>query len=602
MSYNLYIFAFLIVITCCSLFIAYLAWRRREFPVAVSLFLGMMAGSFYSFGYAFELVSTNLEQIRFWLRVEYIGISFGTLIWFFMILQYTNRQIFFRKWIIVLLAIVPMATIISHYTNEWHFMFYKSMTINESEGFPLVSLIAGPFYKLHVIYSYTLFVIGMGFLIQLYRNAASHMKKQIALMMIGSCGPYGITLVYLSGLLSTPIDFSSFGFLLSGIFYMWGIYQFNMLKLAPMALKRVVESMKDAVIVFDLDNSITSFNQSAKQIIKGLNYKKVIGQSAACILSPYPILLEKMMQEPSMESKVKISIAGDPKYYNVHFSYVYDRSQRLVGKLLLLSDVTEIVLAEETLRSNARQLSELNVFKDKMFNIIAHDIRDPLSTLINLMDILKDDMESDQNSGEVANEMEQQVHKTFTLVENLFDWFQSQKGGMMFNPLVWNLSQAIHTNINLLSVHSDGKQIQILSDIPKEMSVYADKEMLNLIIRNLLSNAIKFTSYGGTIELNADHAGDKIIISIKDTGLGVHPDQVNHLLQEEYPTSIPGTAGEKGIGLGLTLCKEFVQINGGDIWFESVLDQGSVFYFSVPAADESRFVSPALTQESRLSV
>lgn len=583
MSYNLYLSALLMAATCCSLFIAYLAWRRREFPISISLFLGMWAGALYSFGYAFEIVSSNLEQIRFWLRIEYIGISFGTLIWFTMVLQYTNRTAFLRKWVCALLAVVPFLTFTSHYTNEWHHLFYKTMTIDQSEGFPLATMTGGPFYKLHVAYSYLLFVIGMGLLLQMYGKAISHMKQQIALMMIGSCAPYLITLVYLSGVLNTAIDISSFGFLLSGVFYMWGIYQFNMLKLAPLALQTVFESMKDAVIVFDLDNSITSFNQSAKQVIGELHDKKVIGQPAAQIFALYPRLLEKITQGPSVESRVQISTLTDLKHYNVHVSHVYDSRQKPVGKMLLLRDVTEAVLAEETLRTNARQLSELNTFKDKMFTVLAHDIRDPLTVLVSLMELLREEMGMcGESHGEVVEEMEQQIQKTFTLVESLLDWFRSQRGGMMFNPVVWNLSQAVQTNLHLLQMQSTSKCIQIRSNIPNDTSVYADKEMLDLVLRNLLSNAIKFTDYGGSIQIQAIPLEDKVIISVSDTGTGMPLDQANSILQENAPASVTGTAGEKGSGLGLTLCREFVQINGGEIWFESSQGQGSIFSFSIP--------------------
>jgi PAS domain S-box-containing protein len=575
--------------TYCLLFIAYLAWRRREIPIAVSLFLGMMAGFFYSFGYAFELVSSNLEQIRFWLKVEYIGISFGTLIWFTMIMQYTGHQSLLRKGNYLLLAVVPILTFTSHYTNDWHYLFYEKVEMDESEGFPLASLTVGPFYKLHVAYSYSLFVIGMGLLIRMYRNVPSYMKKQAALMMIGSCAPYVITLLYLSGLFNTKVDFSPIGFLISGVFFIWGIYQFNLLRLVPLASQKVFESMKDAVIVFDLDHRITNFNLSAQEIISDLNNKNVIGQQAPHIFSTFPVLLEKIMQGPSIESKVILSKEVENlRYYYVQVSYVNDSNQKPIGKMLMISDITEAVIAEETLQTNAKQLSELNAFKDKMFTIIAHDIRDPLAVLVNLMELLRDEIQyCDKSHEEIANEMEQQIENTLTLAESLLEWFRSQGGGMKFNPGVWNLSQTVQNNTQLLQVLSDGKRIHMISDIPKSTLVYADKEMLDLIIRNLLSNAIKFTNYGGNIQVGAIHSDGQVIVSVKDTGGGISSGQAKSLFQEKYPDSSQGTAGEKGFGLGLTLCREFVRINGGDIWFESTPNQGSIFYFSIPFPDGS---------------
>jgi signal transduction histidine kinase len=586
MSYHLYLFALLIVTCCCTLFMSYLAWKRRMFPISISYGLGMLAGAFYSFGYAFELVSTNMDQVRFWLRIEYIGISFGTFFWIIMVLHFTGRQAFLRKWTIALLAIIPIVTFISHYTNEWHHLFYKSTMLDKVGELLLFSFEPGPLYKIHVAYSYMLFVIGMGLLLHKYSKVPPHKKKQIMLLIVGSCGPYGITLIYLTGIFHIPVDISPFGFLFSGIFLMWGIYQFNFLKLAPLVLQKVFESMQDAVIVFDMDYCLTSYNQSASQIIPSLYDRRIIGRSAAYVLADFPDLLQRIKQAPSVESKFTVSNHSDIQHYNLQVVHVKESSQMPVGIVVLLSDVTEAVLAEETLRNNARQLSELNTFKDKMFNVVAHDIRDPLAVLTSLMELMRDEIKiCGQDHEEVVHEMGQQIHNTFTLVESLLDWFRSQSGGMMFTPVVWNLSQAIQSNIHLLKVRSDNKRIHLVSEIASDTFVYADKEMLDLIIRNLLSNAIKFTNYGGSIVLTANQVDGKVIVSISDTGQGISQDRAHTLFQDAYPTSSIGTAGERGVGLGLTLCREFVRINGGDIWFDSRPDHGSNFYFSIPTSN-----------------
>jgi signal transduction histidine kinase/PAS domain-containing protein len=601
MNYNMYLSALLMAATCCSLIICYLCWKRRDLPIAISYGLGMLTGAFYTFGYAFEIVSSTLEHIRFWLRIEYIGIPFGTVSWFIMVLQYTGRQAFIRKWVVALLLVVPIITFLAHYTNEWHHLFYRSMTINLSEGFPVVTLVKGPLYIVHVTYSYFFFIIGMGLMIQMFRKATLRIRKQIALMMIGSCWPYGFTLVYLSGIFNSPVDFSPFGFVFSGVFFMWGIYQFNMLRLAPLALQKVFESIRDAVIVFDLDHSITGFNQSASQVIEGLHSKKAVGQPAAHIFAPYPKLLERIMQEPSSESKVQISGPADDRFYNVHMSTISNSNLKPVGKMLLLSDVTESVHSEERLLDNAKQLRVLNTFKDKMFNVVAHDIRDPLAVLINLMELMEEEMQTCGGSHEeIVQEMGQQIKNTFKLVESLLDWFQSQRGGMVFNPVVRDLALAVQMNVHLLQVRSDGKNIKIISDIPNGIYVFADKEMLDLIIRNLLSNAIKFTEYGGSIQLKAEHADGKMIVSVSDTGAGIPADQADSLLQEAYLISSVGTAGERGIGLGLTLCREFVRLNGGEIWFDSALAQGSTFYFSLPIPPQAS--AQSINQEGRRDI
>jgi signal transduction histidine kinase len=596
MTLNLYLTILLLLSTLCSLFIAFLAWKKRQNSIAISLFFGMLSSAFYSFGYAFEIASTNLDQITFWLKVEYIGIAFGTYIWFIMVLKYTNVYIKIRKQIYVVLLIIPAITFITHYTNHWHLLFYKTISIHNTSGHPVVAFIPGPAYILHVIFSYVLFITGMGLLYRMFRRATSRMKKQIALVMIGSCGPYLITFIYLMDILPTSYDLSPFGFLFSGIFFMWAIYQFNMMKLAPVAFQKVFESMEEAVIILDLDNSIINFNQSAIKVFPTLN-KKAIGIDAYKWFSDYPTLLEIISQLPTTHPRVNIFNYTNPTYFTIQASYVSNKKLKPVAKMLLLREITQSVLAEDTLRSNEEKLRELNRFKDVMFTVVAHDIRDPLSMLVNLMELLKEDITFyGERHSEITLEMDKQINKTFNFIESLLDWFRNQSDGMVFHPVACNLSYAVQVNTRLLQLQSDIKQIQIVSTISNDTVIYADIDMLNMIIRNLLSNAIKYTGNGGSIVISAVKKGENMIISIEDSGVGILPDQAEQLLTEDYPHSMVGTFGERGNGIGLLLTKEFIRINRGEIWFESLPGQGSTFYFSIPflldqnedSADEER--------------
>ncbi|MBD8070144.1 histidine kinase N-terminal 7TM domain-containing protein [Bacillus sp. PS06] len=590
MSYNYYLFVILIAISSSLGYIAILAWKRRENPVAFSFFFGMCACTLYTFGYAFEIMSTSMEQIKFWLKIEYIGIAFGTLLWFITIALFTNHKIFVRKWLFLVMMIVPVLTFISHYTNDWHHLFYQTMEIHEDAGFPLLETTPGPFYILHTVYNYLLVFLGIGMLIRMYRSVVSvQIKKQVVWLLVGSAGPYGVTLIYLSGIFSPKIDIAPIGFLFSGIFYMWGIYQFNMMKLVPNALQKVFESMKEAVIVVDQDYLITSFNQAALDVFDELQGKKVIGKSAIRLFSNYPQLVGMLIEKDSVQRKIKFDDGSDARFFQVYSSVVLDKREYTIGKMLMLNDVTEATLAEQRILSHSEQLKELNAFKDKMFTVIAHDIRDPLSILISLMEILKEDLNQlDEKHDEVVHEMDKQIQNTFSLVENLLDWFRSQKGGMVINPVVWNLSRTIERSIHLQQPKIELKRIHVISTINQDTAVYADREMLELIIRNLLTNALKFTDMDGRIFINAKEEGSKVIVSIQDTGKGIHPEQAKVLLQEHtYPISSTGTAGERGVGIGLSLCRDFVKLNGGDFWFESTPSQGSTFYFSVPLANHS---------------
>lgn len=585
MNLNLYLSALLIAATGCSAVVVYLCWKRRELPIAVSYGLCILTTAFYTFGYAFELVSTSLESIRFWLHIEYIGIPFGTVFWIVMVLQYTGRQAYIRKWTVTAAMVIPVMTFIANHTNEWHHLFYKSLTLDDSEGFPLAHIVRGPLYYVHAVYAYALILVGTILLLRMYFRSAPSVKKHVALMLVGSLAPYGFTLVYLSEVLPTPFDISPFGFVLSGIFFLFGIYQFNLLRLAPMALQKVFESMQDAVVLLDLEHNITGFNQAAGRTIQGLGRKNGIGRPASTVFAANPALLRIIDRALVTEDKELLKDEATDRYYDVEVSLIADYRSKPTGKMLLLRDVTDAVRSEERLLDNARQLRELNAFKDQMFNVVAHDIRDPMAVLLNLTELLEEEASAcGEDHEEIVQEMSRQVHSTFALVESLLEWFRSQRGGMVFVPIVQSLSHSVQRSIRLLQGRSDGKGIRIASDVQPDAFVNADKEMLDMVLRNLLSNAIKFTELGGDIQVRASRSGDAFTVSVSDSGMGVPEERLYTLLRENNVVSTEGTAGERGVGLGLALCKEFVRLNGGELWFDSAPGQGSSFYFTVPAA------------------
>ncbi|GGN94645.1 sensor histidine kinase [Saccharibacillus kuerlensis] len=582
MHYDVYLAVLLLAATCCSLTMVMLSWQRREFPIAVSYGLSMLASSFYTFGYAFELLADNLDDICFWLRFQYIGIAFGPSLWIMMVMQYTSYVDRLRVKLVLPLLIVPLITLISHYTNPWTGWFYTSMSIVQEKGFVLAVMEKGPLYKLHVVYNYTLIAAGMLMLIQMLIRTKRSGRKPIVLMIAGSLVAYTVTLVHVAGLLPIPLDLSPFGLVIAGVFYLWGIYQFNMLRLAPLALRRVFASMQDAVLLFGPDDRLIGFNPSAQRMFSKLGGRQ-IGLSPEQVLAEIPGL-SAGIQTGASAFRRRIQ-AGADDHYEVRFSTLCDRLQRPVGSMVLLTDIGEAVRSERRILADAEKLSQLNAFKDKMFQVVAHDLRDPLAVLVNLAELLEEESAERGSGGEVAEEMGRQIRNTFVLVESLLDWLRSQGGGMAFHPAERDLRRTVERHFEMLLHRSGSKHLTLCSSVPPGTLVYADKEMLDLVLRNLLSNAIKFTKEGGTIEIGAQIEPDRCVVSVRDTGSGISPAQAAGLLRETtYPVSEMGTAGERGIGLGLSLCRSFLRLNGGDIWFESEQDLGSTFYFSLPVS------------------
>ncbi len=244
----------------------------------------------------------------------------------------------------------------------------------------------------------------------------------------------------------------------------------------------------------------------------------------------------------------------------------------------------EVHKQKEAIEIQRKELESLNGTKDKFFAIIAHDLKNPFSTVLGLSELLAKEFETFEP--DKLKVFIEQIYKysnnTFNLLENLLQWSMLQTGRMPLRPKLVNINELITENIELLKGNAQQKGIELESKTIEDAMVFVDVSMITTVIRNLLSNAIKFTAQAGSIKIDMLKEDSKLKISIQDDGVGISMQDMQRLFKiDSNPTSI-GTSMEKGTGLGLILCKDFVERNGGTIWAESQLGKGSAFYFTIP--------------------
>ena len=238
------------------------------------------------------------------------------------------------------------------------------------------------------------------------------------------------------------------------------------------------------------------------------------------------------------------------------------------------------------LQQQKRNLKELNATKDKFFSIIAHDLKSPLNHLLGLSEILQKELESDQSDEVIrlAKLINKSAKSGRLLLANLLEWSRSQTGSIIFNPEKLDMEKMTNEVIELNENNATQKNISIKSKVKSEIFAFADENMIKTILRNLSSNSIKFTLNGGEIVLNAKRANGVVTYSVSDNGIGINKNDIKKLFRININPKSIGNSKEKGTGLGLILCKEFIEINGGKIWVESKLGEGSIFNFSMPAS------------------
>lgn len=251
----------------------------------------------------------------------------------------------------------------------------------------------------------------------------------------------------------------------------------------------------------------------------------------------------------------------------------------------LIIDITHEKIVQEEIALKNTQLLKVISEKDKFFSIIAHDLRNPFNAFLGLTKIMVEDIShlSREEIHEIAEAMSTSANNLHGLLENLLEWSRLQRGITDFNPKRIFAKTQLEESIKANLEQAERKNISVKVNVSSDLNLNADIDMFSSAVRNLFSNAIKFTNFGGTIEIEAK-ADDKkgVIISVKDSGIGMKPEILNKLFKIDEHVNRPGTDGEPSTGLGLILCKDFVEKHGGDIWAESVENEGSTFYFSIP--------------------
>ena len=268
------------------------------------------------------------------------------------------------------------------------------------------------------------------------------------------------------------------------------------------------------------------------------------------------------------------------------------RSIRTIGKADLkrrriigfFQDITERKMAENALKENESRLRELNATKDKFFSIIAHDLKNPFNSILGLSNILVEQIHEKNFDGieEYAAIIQKSSMQVYELLVNLLEWSRTQIGRIEFSPEYIELGALINEVAELLNDSARQKSIVIFKEFPRNMIVSADKAMISSVLRNLITNAIKFTHPDGQVIISADKKPDELTISITDNGIGISKETIGRLFRIDENHIALGIQNEKGTGLGLILCKEFIEKHGGKIWVESEVGKGSTFCFTIP--------------------
>lgn len=265
-------------------------------------------------------------------------------------------------------------------------------------------------------------------------------------------------------------------------------------------------------------------------------------------------------------------------------------TQKLAEDLAISKTVLEEALFEKNmllyeLTETKEKLEESNREKDKFFSIIAHDLKSPFSGFLGIANLLSMDIESfsKEELVKIAKMLKESAENVYKLIENLLEWSRIQRGMIPFQPDRYNIRSLVEQIYSLQKVNIDKKEIDFQNLIPENLELVCDYNMLSTVFRNLISNAIKFTPRNGKVLVGSQIMDNEVVFFVQDSGIGIPKEMIPNLFKVGAKTSRPGTEGEASTGLGLILCKEYIERHKGKIWVESEEGKGTKFLFSIPA-------------------
>lgn len=374
----------------------------------------------------------------------------------------------------------------------------------------------------------------------------------------------------------------------------------------------ILRAIPDVIFRFDKDDILLDFhapNTDLHQIpgdklkgkhisevfAKDLMKKTLLNKEKALVLGGVEVFEQKVLSGTGIFFEEVRIVSGDNQEYFAIFRDITKRKRAELqldkhiaelkeNKLQIEERAEELKVLNYKLMESKEEFRKLNASKDKFFSIIAHDLKNPLFSLLGLLEILVERVEGseDDENRQIVMNMNKSAKSLYYLLENLLQWSRIQTGKIEYSPLTLDLKMIFEVVSALYKMTAVNKKISLSYECPENLKVYADENLLNTVLRNLISNALKFTPEGGEVLISAEVSGSRVKISVSDTGVGIPQENLEKLFKIDSQVSTSGTNNEPGTGLGLVLCREFVKMNKGELKVKSILGKGTTFSFTVP--------------------
>ncbi|MFE4107977.1 histidine kinase N-terminal 7TM domain-containing protein [Almyronema epifaneia] len=596
--------------TATAVLLAGVTWQRRQAPGAGSLIVFSLALAEWMLTYAYSLLAANLADRIFWSNATYLGIVFVPVSWLCFACTYIGRRAWLTRRNLALLSGVPIITLLAVSTNHYHGLFRTQVLIDQVGSCWSMSVVMGPLFWGHTVYSYLLIATGTVLLLKTLTRSTNFYRRQAQFMLLAVFPPWVINATYLFNAQSlSGLDFTPLAFTLSCLVFVWDMRRHQLLDIVPIARDVVIDNMQDALIVLDERDRIVDLNPAAVQLI-GTQPERIFGKS---IVKAHPDLCFLTQDyQPVFSAQVERSllIQGEQRDFEIRLSPLYDSYQKLQGRAILLRDISDRKRTEAELVAAKNKAEAASKAKSTFVANMSHELRTPLNAILGFSELMRSDPNTPVNQLDYLNTIYQAGEHLLSLINDVLSISKIEADKLELNENNFNLLKFLANLEQVFQLRANPQKLQIQFEIAQNLPLWVsgDEGKLRQVLVNLLDNAVKFTPQGEvrlrvTLAANQPHQKtDKAIaeaewvppvlpdqgvcwlrFEVSDTGLGIAPAELENLF-EAFWQAEAGRRSLQGTGLGLAISQKFVQLMGGDITVDSVLQQGSCFAVVLPLA------------------
>ncbi len=564
--------------------------RWREVPAAPWL-AGLMGGiSLWSFAYGAELNLQTLEAMRWSAFVTYIGVATTPVFWFGFAMSQAGKGHLLTRWRAGLLFLLPAGIIMLVATNPSHFLFYRDVRLEQYDGFYYQALLPGPFWWLHLLYSYLFVMSGIVVMVRLWFRVRGTDRKRIGFILAVMMIPYIVNITYAFGLIRPGgfLDLTPVGFTVMGVLLFYAVFQLDIFDVFPQALDTLFDNLPDALFVLTAHYAIVSTNPAGNRLLQDSAFQKEFGTE-----KPGPVGTDRIRIP---EEKAGRDVVLGDKVWALRILPLQLTSGQVTGHLAIFQDITRRKADEQELLIAKEKAEQATQAKSMFLANMSHEIRTPMNAVMGMTQLAL--------RANPAPKLRDYLIKADTaaksllmIINDILDFSKIEAGHLELEDVTFSLAAVLNNLEAVIGMMAREKQLSLNITVAPNTPNWLKGDPLRLgqILVNLGTNAVKFTRQGGihvmvsVEEIDASMVG--LLFTVQDTGIGINPKNISMLLEPFRQEDSSMTRKYGGTGLGLAICGQLVEMMGGTIQIQSEPGQGSVFSFTIrlglPNADET---------------